>query len=194
MLATHRLSDRSVAVNMETALQEPVVDRSVIGARTSMRCRSRAARGSTSPSNTCPATGTGWSSMAAATTCGSAAAVVCDGKLDRLISEDGRKGRIPGFLSKLRQSGAKVVYVGYLRSPGRGLAHRALPRRGGELERPRSPAGRAGCRGALPVPAGSRAPWRQSVSRARHDPPLSEGQHRDRRARGGPHPHPAVAQ
>jgi len=42
----------------------------------------------------------------------------CDGRIGRLISEDGKRGRIPGFVSKLRQTGAQVVFVGYLRTPG----------------------------------------------------------------------------
>jgi len=46
----------------------------------------------------------------------------CDRKLDKLISKDGRKGAIPGMLSQFRQTGAKVIYVGYLRSPGVGSA------------------------------------------------------------------------
>lgn len=46
----------------------------------------------------------------------------CDRKLDRLISKDGRKGAIPDMLSQFRQTGAKVIYVGYLRSPGVGSA------------------------------------------------------------------------
>ncbi len=46
----------------------------------------------------------------------------CDRKLDKLISKDGRNGAIPGMLSQFRQTGAKVIYVGYLRSPGVGSA------------------------------------------------------------------------
>ncbi len=42
----------------------------------------------------------------------------CERKLDKLISRDGRKGAIPGMLAKIRQSGARIIYVGYLRSPG----------------------------------------------------------------------------
>ena len=42
----------------------------------------------------------------------------CDGRLDRLISEDGTAGAIPKMVSDLRQTGARVIYVGYLRSPG----------------------------------------------------------------------------
>ncbi|WIY26467.1 SGNH/GDSL hydrolase family protein [Parasedimentitalea psychrophila] len=46
----------------------------------------------------------------------------CDRKLDKLVSDDGRKGAIPGMLSQLRQTGARIIYVGYLRSPGVGSA------------------------------------------------------------------------
>lgn len=42
----------------------------------------------------------------------------CERKLDKLISRDGRKGAIPGMLAKIRRTGARVIYVGYLRSPG----------------------------------------------------------------------------
>ncbi|PSL18686.1 SGNH/GDSL hydrolase family protein [Shimia abyssi] len=44
--------------------------------------------------------------------------VACDNKMNRMISSDGRKGAIPHMLDTLRKTGAKVVYVGYLRSPG----------------------------------------------------------------------------
>jgi hypothetical protein len=54
--------------------------------------------------------------------------------MDRLISEDGRKGVIPGFVSKLRQDGAKVLYVGYLRSPGVGSPIEYCRDDGNELE------------------------------------------------------------
>ena len=38
--------------------------------------------------------------------------------MDKLISEDGTRGEIPKLVSKLRATNARVVYVGYLRSPG----------------------------------------------------------------------------
>lgn len=44
----------------------------------------------------------------------------CTRKMKRLISEDGRRGAIPSVVMRARQSGAQVIYVGYLRSPGRG--------------------------------------------------------------------------
>lgn len=42
----------------------------------------------------------------------------CDAKMDKMISEDGRRGAIPYMVNTLRQTGAQVAYVGYLRSPG----------------------------------------------------------------------------
>lgn len=41
----------------------------------------------------------------------------CDRRMDRLISEDGLSGEIPKLVNRLRESGARVVYVGYLRTP-----------------------------------------------------------------------------
>ena len=42
----------------------------------------------------------------------------CGGTLERLISVDGRGGEIPRTVSQLRSTGAKVIFVGYLRSNG----------------------------------------------------------------------------
>lgn len=44
----------------------------------------------------------------------------CDLMMERLVSQTGDLGRIPALVAQIRQSGAKVVYVGYLRSPGFG--------------------------------------------------------------------------
>lgn len=44
----------------------------------------------------------------------------CANRLERLISSDGLRGSIPGLVSRARQTGARVIYVGYLRSPGMG--------------------------------------------------------------------------
>lgn len=42
----------------------------------------------------------------------------CGGTLERLISADGRGGEIAQTVSQLRYTGAKVIFVGYLRSNG----------------------------------------------------------------------------
>ena len=42
----------------------------------------------------------------------------CDALLDQLISRQGTRGAIPALVSRLRGTGAQVVYIGYLPSPG----------------------------------------------------------------------------
>jgi hypothetical protein len=59
----------------------------------------------------------------------------CTRKMNKLITHDGRSGAIPGFLSEIRQTGAKVIYVGYLRSPGLGSPIEYCKDEGDELER-----------------------------------------------------------
>lgn len=44
----------------------------------------------------------------------------CDRKINRLVSKDGRKGEVVNLVSKIRKSGAQVIMLGYLRSPGVG--------------------------------------------------------------------------
>lgn len=42
----------------------------------------------------------------------------CDATLDKMISPDGRTGRIPDLLSRILRDGSRILYIGYLRSPG----------------------------------------------------------------------------
>ncbi len=42
----------------------------------------------------------------------------CDAKMDKLITSDGKEGEIPRVINQLTETGAKVIYFGYLRSPG----------------------------------------------------------------------------
>jgi len=44
----------------------------------------------------------------------------CRKRMDRMIGEDGGSGQIPRMVSQLRDGGAQVIYLGYLRSPGCG--------------------------------------------------------------------------
>lgn len=58
----------------------------------------------------------------------------CEQKMNRMISEDGKSGAIPKLVSKITKNGAKVVYVGYLRSPGVGSIIDACRDEGDEFE------------------------------------------------------------
>jgi len=136
MLATNRMSDLAVADAIEKTLREPVVDRSMIGARFHYALPISGNAGMNIAKQYVPGewdwvvVNGGGNDLLFGCGC-----VVCDAKIDRLISKDGKRGTIPGFLSKLRQTGAKVVYVGYLRSPGLGSPIEHCRDEGAELER-----------------------------------------------------------
>lgn len=136
MLATHRMSDRAVADALEQTLREPVVDRSTIGARFHYALPISGSAGLNITKQYVPGewdwvvVNGGGNDLWFGCGC-----MICGPKLDRLISEDGTKGTIPGFLSRLRQSGAKVIYVGYLRSPGLASPIEHCRDEGAELER-----------------------------------------------------------
>lgn len=59
----------------------------------------------------------------------------CDKRLNRLISSNGTRGLIPSAVARARASGARVIYVGYLRSPGRGSPIESCKAAGDILER-----------------------------------------------------------
>lgn len=121
MLAAHQMSGRSVGHVLERELGEPVTDRSVYGARViyalpvtgslGMRIGSQYRPG---PWDWVVLNG-GGNDLWFGCGCGR-----CGPRLSRLITPDGERGQIPDIVRNLRQSGARVVYLGYLRSPGRG--------------------------------------------------------------------------
>ncbi|MEM1233477.1 MAG: SGNH/GDSL hydrolase family protein, partial [Pseudomonadota bacterium] len=59
----------------------------------------------------------------------------CEGRMAQIISRDGSSGRLPDLVSQIRRDGAKVLYVGYLRSPGFGSPIEHCRDDGDELER-----------------------------------------------------------
>jgi acyl-CoA thioesterase I len=59
----------------------------------------------------------------------------CDRMLSRLISPDGRSGAIPALVKQISDTGAQVIYVGYLRNPGTVTPIRACGPAGNELDR-----------------------------------------------------------
>ena len=60
--------------------------------------------------------------------------LACDRTLNSLISEDGRSGAIVDLLTTIKQTVPRVIYVGYLRSPGVGSAIEHCADEGNELE------------------------------------------------------------
>ncbi|MFW8595792.1 SGNH/GDSL hydrolase family protein [Cribrihabitans neustonicus] len=136
LLAWNRLSGNSIADAVEDALGRPVADRSVSGARHIYRLPLTGAAGLNIARQYRPGpwkwiiVNGGGNDLWLGCGC-----VACKGKLDRLISEDGESGAIPDLLTQLRSTGARVIYVGYLRSPGRGSLIEHCRDEGDTLER-----------------------------------------------------------
>lgn len=119
LLAAHSISGRSVADHLERYLGEPVLDRSVAGAHMIYRLPISGALGLSIPAQFKPGD---WDWVVVSgggndlwLGCGCHA---CDRRLDKLISPQGNRGALPRLFAEILQSGAQVVYVGYLRSPG----------------------------------------------------------------------------
>lgn len=119
LLAWHSASGKSVADRLEALLGEPVRDRSVGGARMMYNLPVTGALGLSIPKQyrgkpyRWVVVNGGGNDLWFGCGCGK-----CDRKLRKLISEDGKRGAIPKLVARLRASGAKVLWLGYLRSPG----------------------------------------------------------------------------
>ena len=119
LLATHQITGRSVSDNVENVLGEPVVDRSVIGAHVIYNLPITGGLGLNISKQFLPGRwdwiilNGGGNDLWLGCGC-----TLCNHRMERLISRDGRFGQIPNLIASLRATGAKVIYVGYLRSPG----------------------------------------------------------------------------
>ncbi len=121
MLAWHGASRAAVSDNMEAILGEPVIDRSVIGARIFYHLPVSGALGMNISQQYRPGAWD-WVVMNGGGNdlwfgCGCSR---CDRKMTRMISPDGQQGSVPELVRRIRATGARVIYVGYLRSPGVG--------------------------------------------------------------------------
>lgn len=119
LLAWNGSSGRSVSDALEARLGQPVVDRSVSGARYLYALPVSGSLGLRIERQFMPGTwdwvvlSGGGNDLLLGCGCGA-----CDGHLNRLISADGTRGAIPDLVARLRAAGSKVAYVGYLRTPG----------------------------------------------------------------------------
>lgn len=121
LMAWNNISGQSIPNTVAKTMREPVVDRSVSAARIIYRLPISGSAGLNIGKQYKPGdwdwiiVNGGGNDLLLGCGC-----IACDTKLDKLISTDGTKGAIPGMVSDLRKTGAKVIYVGYLRSPGVG--------------------------------------------------------------------------
>lgn len=119
LMASNRLKGASVAKALSKALETPVEDNAMFGARyfyilpisgsAGMRIDAQFRGG---PWDYVVMNGGGNDLLFG---CGCTA---CNRMMDRLISADGRSGAIPDLVAEIRATGAKVIYTGYLRTPG----------------------------------------------------------------------------
>ncbi|WP_281955507.1 SGNH/GDSL hydrolase family protein [Pseudophaeobacter arcticus] len=138
LMAWNGTSHRAVSDVMEKRLQVEVTDRSVSAARMIYRLPVSGAAGLSIPKQMPKGAGDwDWVVLNGGGNdlwlgCGCTA---CRRKMDRLASGDGSSGAIPDLVTRLRNKGAKVIYTGYLRSPGLGSPIEYCKDEGEELDR-----------------------------------------------------------
>jgi acyl-CoA thioesterase I len=116
LMATNRMLGGSVAQALSETLAVEVKDNSTIGARYFFRVPiaglNIAAQVQDGPWDYVVVNG-GGNDLLFGCGCGA-----CTRMMNRLISADGTLGAIPELVGKLRKGGAKVIYTGYMRTPG----------------------------------------------------------------------------
>lgn len=136
MMAWHSEKDSAVPDVMEDILGERVIDRSVPGARIFYNLPISGSLGLNISKQYKPGAWK-WVVLNGGGNdlwfgCGCRR---CDNKMTRMITPDGTAGSIPDMVAKIRQTGANVIYVGYLRSPGVTSAIEHCRNEGAEFER-----------------------------------------------------------
>lgn len=120
LMAVHKIKGRSVGQYLERYLKTEVEDNSKLGAWMIYRLPLTGSLGFSIPRQYQPGhwdwvvLNGGGNDLWLGCGCSKS----CKGKLDRLISADGKRGEIPKLLSAIHNNGSRVIYVGYLRSPG----------------------------------------------------------------------------
>ncbi|MCG6901489.1 MAG: SGNH/GDSL hydrolase family protein [Rhodobacter sp.] len=119
LMASHSVSGRSIADNLQAMLGARVVDRSVLGAHMIYKLPITGSLGLSIPAQF---RGADWDWVVMTgggndlwLGCGCAR---CERRMNRMIAKDGTRGEIPKLFARIRKSGAQVLYIGYLRSPG----------------------------------------------------------------------------
>lgn len=122
LMAWNRAGKRSIADVMANELGEPVKNRALSGARVIYNLPLTGAMGMNIGKQFRTKDRPDWVVLSGGGNdlwfgCG---CNKCDRKINRMVSKDGRRGEVVKLVSKIRKSGAKVIMLGYLRSPGAG--------------------------------------------------------------------------
>lgn len=123
LMAWHSASDRSIADVVARELGEPVVNRAVGGAKIihalpvsgalGFKIASQYAQATKKTSPEWVIVTGGGNDLFVSCGCGR-----CERRMARMIDPTGKTGEIPKLISAIRTTGARVIYIGYLRSPG----------------------------------------------------------------------------
>ena len=119
LMAWHRIDDKSIADSIAASLGEPVLNRAISGARIIYGLPLTGAMGLRISNqfrdreryDWVIITGGGNDFMLG---CGCAR---CDRRMNKMLTADAKQGDIVSLIARIRQTGARVVYLGYLRSP-----------------------------------------------------------------------------
>ncbi len=136
LLAIHSITGRSVADATEDALGEPVRDNSVLGARILYGLPLSGAMGLNIAKQYRKGNwewivvNGGGNDLWLGCGCNR-----CERRMERMISARADRGKIPAMVNRLRKTGAQVLYLGYLRSPGMNSPIEGCKDEGDELER-----------------------------------------------------------
>jgi acyl-CoA thioesterase I len=119
MLAWHKVSGRSIGDVVSQRLNAEIVDHSIAAARFNYALPITGAFGLNIAKQYRPG-GWDWVIMNGGGNdlwfgCG---CVACDVTIDKMISKDGLSGKIPNLVARILNDGARVIFVGYLHSPG----------------------------------------------------------------------------
>lgn len=115
LLAWHRLSGQSIPQGVRRGTGATVVDRSAIGAQMAPHANAGIPDQMAAGDWNWVVINGGGNDLWFGCNCSR-----CAKRLNRVISADGQSGALPDLVRKARASGAQVLMVGYLRSPGRG--------------------------------------------------------------------------
>ena len=135
LLASHSSDGASVSDRVEARLGEQVIDRSVSGAKVVNPLPISGAMGMRI-SEQYPGGQWDWVILNGGGNdlwlgCG---CMGCDRRMNRMITPDAGQGDIVQLVDRITASGAQVIYLGYLRSPGTGSPIEQCRDEGDELE------------------------------------------------------------